>query len=836
MRGLFRHESARAGVNAAILASFAVAQPVFELLRRAPEFLVAHQARPSGIVALAVLLSLILPAAIAAVVWIAFRIHVRAGRIVMGLVVAVSVALLALLATKRWEAVDGRLLIALGAAIGLAAAAVYDRRAGIRAFVTWLAPGLLLFPLLFLLSPGIKSLLAPPAAHAQSASASTTPVVMVVFDQFPLSSLLGPGDTIDRAAYPSFAALADGSTWYRNATTVSDYTRWALPAILTGREPVPSGLPVAAHHPSSIFTLLGASHRMHVFEPITAMCPREICTGTDQPLAAWTRAIARALSTAYLHAVAPADLEPALPPIDQGWQEQAPPPPTESIGELWYEQHRRGRRREVFDFIDTIGASGDDRPAFHYLHVLLPHEPFIYFPGGQQFSIETTLPGLIGREVWHDDEWAVEQAYRRHLLQAAYVDKLLGDLLSRLKETGLYDRSLIVVTSDHGASFRPGLTFRRITRQTFMDILPVPLFIKHPHQTAGVISDRNVESIDVVPTMADILDIPVMWNVHGSSAEGQDPGRPVKRAFYDDARRSISFGASMLRDVSAANARKREIFGTFDANPFYEPNNSPSRALIDQPVHNLRVTEGEGLEFTLDVRGDFSDVDPSGDRVPAYLAGSAKGDGDAPVTLAIAVNGRIRATTRTYPFEQGGVHGAWSSVLPPDAFSRGHNTLEIFIVARDGETAVLRRVYQSDADALDLSAPAAVYAWGVTQEGFHDREWHEGTPYRWTSDLARLTAPIETGRVPKALRVSLLMTGQNNKPLRVTINGCELFNGAVPAGAWTRAFDLAGCPALGSKAVIELKTQAVRARSRIDRRWLGVAVERVDLLDALPPG
>lgn len=833
MRGSLFNDPARAGVNAAILTCFAVTQPVLDLLRAAPDFLVAHQARPSGILALALVLSLLLPAVVAVVVWIVWRIHARAGRILETVVAAAAFALMVMLALARWESIDGRILIALALLSGAAAAGAYARWAGVRTFTTALAPGLVAFPLIFFLNPGIKSLMAPPDARAQSASASTTPVVMVVFDQFPLTSLLGPGNTIDRAAYPAFAELAGGSTWYRNATTVSDYTRWALPAILTGREPVPSGLPVAAHHPASLFTMLGASHRMHVFEPITAMCPREICAVNDQSLAAWMRGMARTLSTAYLHALAPADFDASLPPIDQGWQEQAPPPDA-SIGELWYEQHRRGRRREVLDFIDTIGTSGDDRPAFHYLHVLLPHEPFIYFPGGQQFSIETRLPGLIGREVWHDDEWAVTQAYRRHLLQASYVDTLLGQLLARLKETGLYDRSLIVVTSDHGASFRPGLTFRRITRQTQMDILPVPLFIKHPHQTAGAVSDRNVESIDIAPTMADILDIPLMWNVHGTSAAGTAPERPIKRAFYQDATRSLSFAGSLLPDLFAANDRKRALFGTPDVNPFYEPEASPARELIGQPLDALRVSDGAPGRFTLDVRGDFSDVDPAGETVPAYLAGTAEDGGGRPVTLAIAVNGRVRATTRTYTFEQDAVYHTWSSVLPPDAFNRGHNTLEIFVVAREAEGAALRRVYQSDADALDLSAPAAVYAWGVTQEGFHDREWRGSTPYRWTSDVARITAPI-AGPAPKALRVSLLMSGQKDKPLRVTIDGCEVFTGGVPAGAWSRVFDLAACPALGPDAVIELTTQAVRARSRTDRRWLGVAVQRIDLLDTLPP-
>lgn len=830
MRDLLRNESARAAINAAIVTSFAVTQPLLDLLGRAPEFLVAHRTSAEGILALVAVVSLALPALAALLALMAFRADARAGSVFMAVLVTVTVSLMALL-VLRDSGMSGRIVVAAAALAGLGAAFAYDRRAALRSFVTWLAPGLLLFPALFLANAGIRALVWPHAASARGAASSETPVVMVVFDQLPLASLLDGQQGIDAAAYPSFAGLAAESTWYRNATSVSDYTRWALPAILTGQRPQPDSLPVAAHHPGSIFTLLGASHRMHVFEPITAMCPREICEQDQQPVGVWARGLARALSAAYLHAIVPPDYAASLPSVDQGWHEP-PTDPEGSIGERWYERHRRGRRREVLEFIDTIGRTGGSRPAFHFLHVLLPHEPFIYFPDGQRFSIETRLSGLIGRELWRDDQWAVTQAYRRHLLQAAYVDRLLGQLIARLKETGLYDRSLFVITSDHGASFRAGKAFRKLTPETMADILPVPLFVKQPYQKQGFIDDRNVESIDIVPTIADVLDVGLQWNAEGASALAAG-GRHEKRAFHDDATQSTALPASLLDQVFAAADRKRTLFGDASSNRFYLPRNSPAAALIGQPVDAVRKAGNDEAHFTLDVRGDFDHVVPGSGSLPATLIGTA-GDGTGTVVLAIALNGVVRITTRTYPFDDHGVRGAWSAVIPPDAFRPGKNSLEIFVVSEEGGQPLLRSVYQSDRDQLDLSAPAAVYAWGVEQEGFHDREWRGDMPFRWTEAVARLTVPIRSDTAPGALRVSLLMSGRNGKPLRVRVNGCELFRGPLRAGRWTRVFDLAGCPAVQERAVIELLTVADRSSNRVDRRRLGVAVQRIDLLETVP--
>ena len=54
---------------------------------------------------------------------------------------------------------------------------------------------------------------------------------MVIFDELPLTSLMDEKRQIDPVRYPNFAALADDGYWFRNATTVTDYTVQAVPAI-----------------------------------------------------------------------------------------------------------------------------------------------------------------------------------------------------------------------------------------------------------------------------------------------------------------------------------------------------------------------------------------------------------------------------------------------------------------------------------------------------------------------------------------------------------------------------------------------------------------------------
>ena len=98
---------------------------------------------------------------------------------------------------------------------------------------------------------------------------------------------------------------------------------------------------------------------------------------------------------------------------------------------------------------------------------------------------------------------------QRHLLQAQYTDRLIGELMEGLRAEGLYDDSLVIVTADHGISFETGTSARDVTEST-IDAHRLRPAVREgrPARRPGPIDDSNLMSFDLVPTIADILDLP----------------------------------------------------------------------------------------------------------------------------------------------------------------------------------------------------------------------------------------------------------------------------------------------------------------------------------------
>ena len=83
---------------------------------------------------------------------------------------------------------------------------------------------------------------------------------------------------------------------------------------------------------------------------------------------------------------------------------------------------------------------------------------------------------------------------------------------------------------------------------------------------------------------------------------------------------------------------------------------------------------------TVDGAGDYEAVVEDAAVVPALVSGSVTDIPDGAV-LAIAVNGRVEATTRTYPAERG---GQFAAMVPPNSLRTGSNTVTVLQVMPDG--------------------------------------------------------------------------------------------------------------------------------------------------------
>jgi hypothetical protein len=583
-------------------------------------------ASPWEILVFALALVLVPPVAFFSLELLAGLVSKRAATLVHLALVGFLVAVLALQVVRRAGGPTA-LELAVAAAIGVAGALAYRRSAGVRSFATVLAAAPVLFLLLFLFqSPASKLVLTEDAAAHVDVVHSRTPVVLIVFDEFPTGSLLNARHEIDAVRFPSFADLAAHSTWYRNATTVHEGTTNAVPAILTGILPKAHQLPDFDDHPDNLFTLLGGTYRLDAFEEDTRLCPPGLCEGEEhESFGGQLGSLVDDASVVYGHVLLPNGLAGDLPSVSESWQD--------------FLSRGQDEAARFADFLRTVTPA--TTPTLYTIHALLPHSPWQYMPSGERYAVDYPTAPWAPSEFWTKDPGLVVQSWQRHLLQVGYTDTLLGQMLARLRRTGLYDRSLIVVVADHGISFRPGHKRRPVWPGNLQDIAYVPLFVKLPEQQAGRVSDEHAETVDVVPTIAAVLGVKAPWNLDGRSLLGPVGSRPV--GVYKGSGERVAAPLSGLnRKRWQTLARQLALFGSGEpASTLFGVGRY--RALLGRPVGP--VPDGGAVKL------DHG-------RSPLEVSGTVSGFGD----VAVAVGGRIVAVDQVYG-------GRFWALLPKPAVS-----------------------------------------------------------------------------------------------------------------------------------------------------------------------
>ena len=538
--------------------------------------------------------------------------------------------------------------------------------------------------------------------------ARPAPIVFVISDEFPTTSLMDGEERIDAGRYPNFAALARDATWYRRATTVAETTYDALPAILTGRYPRPGQLPHAVDHPESLFTLLAGTYEMHAAGVLTQLCPPGLCL-RDEDGSALERlsGMLTDLTIVYLHLILSADLRDRLPSVTDGWAGFADemeqfPGRREKLKHVWGRApfEWSSRWETGLRFIEGMRAA--PHPTLHYLHLMLPHQHFEYLPSGRRYRARRGMPGLTGErfdeERHAEDAENVRQVYQRHLLQVGAVDTWLGQLLAHLEAIGIYDRALVVVTADHGIAFRAGEPPRIATARNFHDILPVPLFIKAPGQREGRIDDRAIEVVDVLPIVAEAIGTELPWAVDGSSTPVPERREAARLHRWPDLE-PVSFTG--VAGAMAAAARRRDtLLGSGDWDPSLW-RRGPWGALVGTEVDVSGVEESAHLQVRMDEPCALAGVDPASGFVPAHITGQVTGrrKDEAPTVLAVVVNGRIEAVTQTWKAPVHGREGYWSAIVPERALRKGRNAVEVLVVTQAGTRTRLARVRAIPQDA-----------------------------------------------------------------------------------------------------------------------------------------
>ena len=482
-------------------------------------------------------------------------------------------------------------------------------------------------------------------AAAAAAQAARSPVVLLVLDELPGDALLGAGGRIDAVRYPSFAALARTATWFPNAHTVFDDTRQAVPLILDGRRPRRGGSRARSDHPLTIFDVLGRrGYRVVASEEATALCPPRWCPGG-----------------------------PARNPD-----------PLMSL--------RGGRAGRLRRFVRRISRRRP--PTLYVKHALLPHVPYMYLPSGRRTrnGVRDPIPGMNSVR-GYGDPFLTRHNEQRFLLQVGFVDHELGRLIRRLRQQRLFDRALLVVTADHGTSFEIGIRDRRqITRGNVDEVASVPLFVKAPGQRRGRLDRAYASTLDVLPTIAGVLGVPIPFRVDGRSAFSRAVARRRRvRIPSRDFRRVVTISArSWERRRRAVVARRLARFGSGDQRTLYT-GIGPSRRLIGRTLIELRPARAGAARARFVFGRRLRAVRRRSGLMPTQVAGTIRG-GRARLRrpLALAVNGRVEVTGRSWRL-RGSRAERFALNVPEVVLREGRNDVRLFEIGRGGTLRLLGR-------------------------------------------------------------------------------------------------------------------------------------------------
>jgi arylsulfatase A-like enzyme len=181
-----------------------------------------------------------------------------------------------------------------------------------------------------------------------------------------------------------------------------------------------------------------------------------------------------------------------------------------------------------------------DRPFFVFVNNMEPHMPYTppedvqarFLPPdatpeevaeARGFEFPLTMRLVLGLETLPPRRWEMISAI--YDAEIATLDAALGDMLDRLRASGEYDRTVVIITADHGENIgEHGLCEHRAS--IHRPIRHVPLVVRYPgHFDGGRQVTSPVRLEDVKPTVLELAGLPLPPELDGVPLSRDLPGR-----------------------------------------------------------------------------------------------------------------------------------------------------------------------------------------------------------------------------------------------------------------------------------------------------------------------
>lgn len=259
------------------------------------------------------------------------------------------------------------------------------------------------------------------------------------------------------------------------------------------------------------------------------------------------------------------------------------------------------------DDLDGVIKAAGGKPWFFWSNPSDTHAPWwahvkhkLADPKDRNSAPRDIDPAALIMPPWLPDTPASRVDFAQYLSCVQSVDAFVGAMLAKLKASGQEDRTLVVVTGDHGIGIFRGKT----------SIYPagthVPLFIKGPGVRGGRVISAPVSQMDFNPTFLETFGLPLIEKTHAHSLwlilSGKADALPERRTVLAETNNSLMSQPGTRGDRTAARA-------VCDGRFYYIANVIQERtALPEEKAINIGTGHGEygapGPQYAIDLHDE----------------------------------------------------------------------------------------------------------------------------------------------------------------------------------------------------------------------------------------
>lgn len=277
---------------------------------------------------------------------------------------------------------------------------------------------------------------------------------------------------------------------------------------------------------------------------------------------------------------------------------------------LFFDERNAGQVNEaLLPWLETNA----NKPFFAWAHYFDPHQP-------------------------HEPPAPYSHLYASDLYngEIAYADQSFGVLVNRLKELGVYEKTLIILTADHGEGMGDH-NEETHSMLVYNSTLHVPLIIKAPQSAKGRRISQRVGTVDIFPTVMEVLGFPLPNNIQGRSlkallsSDSENPTLPDVPYYAETLSPRLAHGWGELRaffegDFKYIHGPRREMFQVIpdhaELEDLVEPQSEMAQKLKIRLQDYLDTHAIAGLDASLELDAETMErlvalgyVHSSGDKV-----------------------------------------------------------------------------------------------------------------------------------------------------------------------------------------------------------------------------